>query len=475
MFERHKRALAFVLLLSDVVLINIAFLLAYLSRYEWELYAALDEVNYVPFSEYVPVAALLTVVLLVVYKWEGVYNQRRGASWFDEVMTLLKGTLIGVAILIFFVFLYRPYFYSRLTFGYAGILIVVILSAARAVERAIRDRLRQRGIGVDRIVIVGAGEVGRAIMRNIVAQPELGYHVVGFVDDDPEKQKTDIGRFKALGNVERLPEILATQSVDQVVVALPWTSHRTIMGIVEQCEQRRVSAKIVPDLFQLSLDRVALDDINGIPLLGVRETTIRGWNLLVKRAIDLVLGSLIVVLLAPLLTLIVILIRLDSPGPALFRQTRVGRGGRFFTAYKFRSMRVGGEQELGDLASLNEATGPIFKMRRDPRRTRVGQWLRRLSLDELPQLYNVLRGEMSLVGPRPPLPTEVAQYQDWHKKRLEVSPGMSGLWQVSGRSELTFDEMVMLDIYYAENWSLGLDFKILLRTIPTIISGRGAY
>jgi lipopolysaccharide/colanic/teichoic acid biosynthesis glycosyltransferase len=180
-------------------------------------------------------------------------------------------------------------------------------------------------------------------------------------------------------------------------------------------------------------------------------------------------------LLAPFMLCIALAIKLCSPGPVLFAQTRVGRGGRPFTCFKFRSMREGAEREVNRLANLNEATGPIFKIRDDPRLTPVGKFLRRTSLDEFPQLYNILRGEMSIVGPRPPIPDEVRQYKEWHRERLLVSPGLTGLWQVSGRSELTFDEMVLLDIYYIENWSLGLDFRIMLRTIPTVILANGAY
>jgi lipopolysaccharide/colanic/teichoic acid biosynthesis glycosyltransferase len=175
------------------------------------------------------------------------------------------------------------------------------------------------------------------------------------------------------------------------------------------------------------------------------------------------------------MALAALLIKWDSPGPVLFPQVRVGRDGRLFTLYKFRSMVVGADETKDQLRDLNEATGPLFKIRADPRLTRVGRWLRRLSIDELPQLWNVLKGDMSLVGPRPPVPAEVKQYQPWHRKRLQVDPGVTGLSQVSGRSELTFDEMVMLDLFYAENWSLWLDFKIILRTIPTVILGAGAY
>ncbi|HIC93861.1 MAG TPA: undecaprenyl-phosphate glucose phosphotransferase [Anaerolineae bacterium] len=475
MSKRHKELLTLGLVLLDAFLINVAFAVAYWLRYEVQWIRPLEEQNYIPFRAYVPMALVLTVIMLVAYKLERVYDQRRGASWLDEVYAIFSGTLIGMAGLTVFTFYYRPTFYSRLMLGYVFVLIVVILSLSRLVERVILDRLRRRGIGVDRVLIVGAGEVGRAIMRNIVAQPQLGYQIIGFVDDDPVKQRTDIGRFKALGGTENLPRLLQEQAVDEVIITLPWTSHRKVIRLMGHCERQGVRAKIVPDLFQMSLNRVDVDDINGIPLIGVKEVTIRGWNLAIKRAMDVVIASVGLVLCAPLMGLIALLIKADSPGPVLFRQVRVGRGGRLFTLYKFRSMRQEAEAERAQLLDLNEATGPIFKIRDDPRLTRVGKLLRRTSLDELPQLYNVLRGEMSLVGPRPPIPSEVEQYQEWHRRRLEVSPGVTGLWQVSGRSDLTFDEMVMLDLFYAENWSLWLDLKILLRTIPTIILGTGAY
>ncbi len=196
---------------------------------------------------------------------------------------------------------------------------------------------------------------------------------------------------------------------------------------------------------------------------------------IIKRVMDMIGASLLLLFLLLPMALIALLVKLSSPGPVIFRQCRVGRHGKLFTAYKFRTMRVGAELEVEQLRHLNEATEPLFKIRNDPRLTPVGQALRRLSFDELPQLWNVLRGDMSLVGPRPALPAELAQYEDWHKKRLEVLQGATGLWQVSGRSELTFDEMVKLDLYYIENWSPWLDLKILLQTIPTMLTARGAY
>ncbi len=475
MFGRYKRWSTLALAVTDIIFINIAFVMAYYIRYELQWIRAVAEAYYVPFREYIPVALILTIILLIVFKAEGLYDQRRGTSWLDEVYTVFTGTLIGIAIMIFLFFLYRASFYSRLIFFYAFLLIGGILSISRLVERQLRNRFRRHGIGVDRVLIVGAGTVGRAIMRSILARPELGYRPVGFVDDDPKKQENDIGPFRALGGTEDLAAIMQPEAVDEIIISLPRMSHRKVLKIIADSEQQGVRARFVPDLLQMSLSQVDVDQINGIPLIGMREPPLKGWKIAVKRLIDLSIAGVALVLLTPLLFLITVLIKLDSPGPILFKQTRLGRGKKPFTCYKFRSMQQDAEQELPKLASLNETVGPIFKIRNDPRCTRAGRVLRRFSLDELPQLVNVVRGDMSLVGPRPPLPSEVEQYEDWHHDRLHIPSGITGLWQVMGRSDLSFDEMVMLDLFYAENWSLWLDFKIMLRTIPSVLLSRGAY
>ena len=461
--------------LADAVLINAAFFVAYLMRYEWQWYRPVDEAYRVPFSVYFPNSLALTAILLLVYWAEGAYSYIRKRSWFSEVWVILRGAVTGVAALYVFSLLQRAVLYSRLIFAYAGIAIVVFLATARTVQKTIAGQLRKRGRGVQRALIVGAGEVGRTIMRNIVAQPELGYQVVGFVDDRPERGTKDIGRFKALGATDHIPEVIKQQKVDVVVITLPWLYHRKILSIMGQCERAQVAVKIVPDLFQMSLSNVDIDDLNGIPLISIRPPSISGGNLALKRAADLFFATLLLVLTLPLMLVMALLIRLDSSGPAVFRQTRVGRGGRPFTVFKFRTMHQDAEQRQEELTGLNEASGPLFKIKQDPRRTRLGRFLRRTSIDELPQLYNVLRGEMSMIGPRPALPSEVQQYQAWHMKRLETWPGLTGLWQVSGRSELSFDEMVLLDIYYIENWSPLLDLKITLKTIPCLVVGTGAY
>jgi len=475
MFGTYKRWSTLALVVTDIVLINIAFVIAYYIRYELQWIRAVAEAYYVPFGEYIPVGLILTVILLIVFRAEGLYDQRRGTSWLDEVYTIFTGTLVGIAIMIFLFFLYRANFYSRLIFFYAFLLIGGLLSTSRLGERQIRDLLRRRGVGVDRVLIVGAGEVGRAIMRSILARPELGYRPVGFVDDDPKKQVSDLGPFRALGGTADLAAVMQNEAVDEVIISLPWISHRKVLKIVSDSERQGVRARFVPDLLQMSLSQVDVDQINGIPLIGMKEPPLKGWKIAIKRLIDIAVAGAALVLLAPLLLLITVLIKLDSPGPAFFKQTRLGRRGKPFACYKFRSMQQEAEKELPQLASLNETVGPIFKIKDDPRCTRVGKALRRFSLDELPQLVNVARGDMSLVGPRPPLPLEVEQYEDWHHDRLNIPTGITGLWQVMGRSDLSFDEMVMLDLFYAENWSLWLDFKIMLRTVPTVLFGRGAY
>jgi exopolysaccharide biosynthesis polyprenyl glycosylphosphotransferase len=457
----------------DVVFINVSVALAYWVRYDLQWFR--DISYYHPFSAYIPFGLVMTVLSLIAFQMDRVYQGWRGTPLLDQIYRIINATAKSVVVVLAATFVLQPLQYSRLLLIEAGIIAVLLLASARVAQHAIVSAMRKRGAWVDRVIIVGAGEIGRTVMRTIVARPDLGYQIVGFVDDDAEKGRTDIGRLRALGPVGNLPELIQSEIVDQVVITLPWMYHRKILSIVRECERRQVTARIVPDIFQMSLSQVDVDDLGGVPLIGVREVGFSRTALVVKRLIDISLSSVLLILGLPLYGAMALAIRLDSPGRVVFRQTRIGLGGQPFQMYKFRSMRQGSEAELAQLRRLNEVDGPIFKMRNDPRLTRVGQVLRRTSLDELPQLWNVLRGEMSIVGPRPPLPAEVEKYHEWHNKRLEVHPGMTGLWQVSGRSLLSFDEMVLLDIHYIEHWSLWLDLKIILRTIPQILLGDGAY
>jgi exopolysaccharide biosynthesis polyprenyl glycosylphosphotransferase len=448
---------------------------AYWIRYDLQLFRAVDPAFNVPYQVYLPFVAIFTLLLVLIYRQHGVYRLRHQISWFDEFYVIVNGTTTGVVVIIVFIFIYRPTFYSRAIFIYAGLLAVAILGLSRLLKVIVLRRMRRHGVGTKQILIVGAGEVARTVMRAMVANRDWGFHIIGFLDDHPARGETDIGRFKALGGLDNLSTVLQEQTIDEVIITLPWQYHRKIMSIMAQCERKNIRVRIVPDLFQITLNRMQVEDIAGVPMIGIKEVRISGLNQLVKRAIDVILSTLALTLAAPLMALVALMIKMDSPGPAIFAQERVGKMGRRFMVYKFRSMVEDAEARRQTLEALNEADGPLFKIKEDPRTTRLGRQLRRLSLDELPQLYNVLRGEMSLIGPRPGLPSEVEEYQEWHKRRLEVPPGITGLWQVSGRSELTFDEMALLDIYYVENWSPALDAKILLQTIPRVIFGNGAY
>ncbi len=465
----------YLLVLHDIVLILVAFSVAYFVRYELQWFRSVDPAYQVPIQTYAPFALALVIVLPISFRFSGVYPYHKGRSVVEETYKIATAVTVGVVVLITVGLFFSPLLYSRLIFLYFAFLSTMILGASRFGIQIARGHLRKYEVGVNRVLLIGAGDVGRMVMRTVAARPDYGYQLVGFMDDNPAKSQNDIGPYRALGTVDNLGDALDSQDIDTVIICLPWQSHRMIQRLLRSCEQRNVRALVVPDLFQVTMNQVYVDDFNGIPLIGTRGLSIQGWNLIIKRASDLVIGGIGTLLGAPFIAFIALAIKLDSPGPVLFRQTRVGRNGEEFTCYKFRSMVDGADQMQVELLNENEATGPLFKVRNDPRRTRVGRWLRRYSLDEIPQLINVLKGEMSLVGPRPNLPEEVEQYVDWHTKRLTVVPGITGLWQVSGRSDLTFDEMVLLDLYYVENWNVTLDVSILIRSVPAIIRGRGAY
>jgi exopolysaccharide biosynthesis polyprenyl glycosylphosphotransferase len=473
--RRFKRLAALPWPLLDVALILAASALAWYLRYEVQLFRVVESIFYNPLSEYYGLFALLAATILFVLSVNGAYTPRRGGALIPELVRIFNAALAGIVVVVAVTFGVRPLAYSRLLFFYDGVLIVLFLGLARAIRRAVEVQLRQRGLGVQKVLIVGAGEIGRAVMRTMAARPDLGYHVVGFVDDDPARGTTDLGRFHALGGLEALETQLTAERVDEVIITLPWLYQRKITGLINVCQRLGARPRIVPDLLQPSLNQVDVDDLGGIPLIGIKEYSLSRAGLVVKRLLDITVSALGLFLFSPLWGLVALLIKLESHGPILFRQTRIGQGGKPFTVYKFRTMRDGAEEHLASLADQNQATGPLFKIKDDPRLTRLGRLFRRTSIDEVPQLFNILRGEMSLVGPRPALPGEVEKYESWQRQRLEAPQGLTGLPQVSGRSDLTFDETCLLDIYYIENWSLSLDLTIMLRTIPQVIFGKGAY
>ena len=462
----------------DVVLINLAFLAAYFLRYEMQ---PVTDGPWLPFTDFDSTRLLLTIFIIGALQFQRRYQVTRGTPFLDEAGGVLSSITLGFALAMVASVALRIQADSRLVLAYFCGFSVLLLLSWRAIYRLVRYQLWNRGIGIERVAVVGEGESARRIMQALSERQQLGYRLVGYLGDTFGHDEWTIAtqhrviRAPRLGATEDLSSVVRRLGVDEVFIALPSSSHEQVVRLVTACRESSVRFRLVPDLFEIRFDQVQVDAVNGVPLIGIKANAISGWDYVLKRAVDVALATLALTVGAPLIALIALAIKLDSPGPVIFRQIRVGKDGRQFVCYKFRSMYQDAEQRLAALRKLNQADGPLFKMRDDPRRTRVGGFLRRTSLDELPQVFNILRGDMSWVGPRPAVPQEVAEYEDWHRQRLLVTPGLTGLWQVSGRSNLPFDEMVLLDLYYAEHWSLWLDLKIMLRTVPAVLLARGAY
>lgn len=461
----------------DILLVLAAFGMAYIARYDWQLIKQVaDEAYRAEFPTFLPYALAYALWLLLTWPVAGLYRDQRGRTWLEEVYRIANGATNATVIVMALSFLLQPLAFSRLLIIEATVFVILFLSLERLIYRYLQRYLRARGIGVQRVLIVGAGDVGRAVLSAIIARRDLGYVLVGYLDDRPERGQVDMGRVRGLGDLDNLTGLLQQHMTDLVLITLPWSAREKMMDMVAECERYSVMVRVVPDLFQLNMSQVRIENLDGIPLLGLRtDTGLDRSKYLIKRVLDLVLLLLASPLLLLMGGLIALAIKLDSPGPIFYRHRRVGHEGREFNMLKFRSMRRDADKMHDELVRQTGADPRRPKWENDPRRTRVGKWLRRTSLDELPNLVNVLRGEMSIVGPRPPTPTEVALYEPWQRQRLNTQPGLTGLWQVSGRSKIPFEEQCLLDIYYIENWSLGLELQILLRTIPNVLLGNGAY
>ena len=416
----------------------------------------------------------IVVSLIVIFAIRGLYRIRLTGSWFRQAWTIISSSTLGLAFLITYYFIFQPQGSSRLLVLFVWALTIILLCLGRLIVSGAMGLLYRMGLGETRLLVVGSGRLGKMVMQHFAANPNLGYSIVGFLHDMSEPP-SDFGRFKMLGTLEDIGLVIRSMQVDEVIIALPSHLHQHAIRSVKMCERLGASFKLIPDLYELSLSRIDMEAIEGIPLIGIKQVSLNTTQRFVTRLVDICVSAAVLVLGAPLWLLIALAIQITSPGPAIYKQIRIGQNGQPFQLRKFRSMYKDAEQRLAALLTRNEAQGPLFKMKDDPRITPIGKFLRRTSLDEIPQFISILRGEMSLVGPRPPLPREVAQYEEWQKGRLAIKPGLTGLWQVRGRSDISFDEGVLMDLYYIENWSLRLYFQILLRTIPAVLFSRGAY
>jgi exopolysaccharide biosynthesis polyprenyl glycosylphosphotransferase len=471
------------MVILDAVLLFFAFYLAHTIRYGWlknndfieDLAGGTQDQR---FLLYLPLGVIFTIVLILIFTLRGLYKLRLTGNWFRQIWLIISSSTVGMALLMTYYFFFQysnPLgLRSRSLVPIFWVTAILILTIARFIVSEAMSLLYRLGHGETRLLVVGSGRLSKMIMQHIAAMPELGYKIVGFLHDLSEPLG-DFGRFKMLGTIEEIEQVVRTMQVDEVIIALPACMNEYAVHTVKLCEHLGASLKLVPDLFELSLSRIDMETIEGIPLLGIKQASLNTFQRLVTRLIDITIAGTILVIGSPLWLLLAAIVKWSSSGPAIFKQPRVGLNGNIFYCYKFRSMFKDADQRLAQLLHKNEAQGPLFKMKEDPRITPIGKFLRRTSLDEIPQLLNILKGDMSLVGPRPAVPREVVQYAEWQKGRLAIKPGLTGLWQVRGRSDLSFDEGVLMDLYYIENWSLRLYLQILLRTIPAVLFSRGAY
>lgn len=467
------------LFMVDALVVALAFYVAYFIRFV-VLHGVRLTTVFInqPFSNFQFLVLFATVALMLVFALKGLYRLRTAGVWFRQFWIITSSTTITFAIFSAYEYVFQrtDVFVrdSRALVTFAWVTIIICVSLVRMLISSVVILLYRRGVNLTQVMVVGSSKLGKLLMQQVAATPSLGYHIVGFVQDEAVSSE-DFGRFPCLGDIADLDAIIRGHHIEQALIAIPAHQHDRILQTVSVCERAGADFRLVPDLYELSLSRIDVDALEGIPLIGLRRNLTSSLQYQIKRAIDVV-GALVVLIVGlPLWLLIALAIKLDSPGPVLYSQMRLGYRGQPFDFLKFRSMRVDADHLLDQVLTnaKGEDRGKV-KVKDDPRRTLVGKFIRRTSLDEIPQLINVLRGDMSLIGPRP-MPARIENYEDWERARFEMLPGMTGLWQVRGRSDLDYDEMVLMDIYYIENWSLNLDIQIALRTLPAVFASQGAY
>lgn len=423
-------------------------------------------------------ALVMVPLWLVSLGSAGLYDLDRSVSGFSEIGKTARALSMGVVALVLITYVLKVPGLSRGWTLLTLLFAIIFVSVARGLVSVALIVMRRRGHMLKPTLVVGSNAEASDLLRIISHNRDSGLVPVGCLASSlAERLELDYcsDDVPVIGSARDLASVLDTVGVDTVVIASSAFDHEVLARMIAELRDYDVDVHISSGLFEVLTSRVLVNEIAGVPLITVKGISLTRTNILTKRIFDLTLAGVAIIVGLPIWLLIACAIAVGSRGPVLYGQTRVGRAGKAFRMLKFRSMYVDADQRLSELATANEASGPLFKMKDDPRVTPVGRWLRKFSIDEFPQLINVIRGEMSLVGPRPPLPDEVDRYSSQHWRRLEVVPGMTGLWQVSGRSALTFDEMVRLDIFYIENWSVALDFALIARTVPAVLMAKGAY
>lgn len=485
--HRDRQKIHFFYFFIDLFLITFSFYLPYCLRYNshFAFYSDLPH-----FKEYWLVFFLWGMILVFFLQIYRLYATDRSLTIPGESWQVVKSVIFASVIAGLVIFLLQMKMFSRLVFGGAMILLIFNLIFWRVIKRILIRRRLAKGYYNTNVLIIGAGRAGRVLAKAIENHPYLGLKIIGFLDDE---KKEKVLNYNILGRIDSLEYIVRHYYIDEIYVTIP-SERRKVADILALGKKLNITIQVLADNFTylsaigpeekdtgeipdfiFSPGQVKLGHIGFVPLINYVDAGIHGSEKIFKRIFDFLASGTGLLLLSPLFAIIAFLIKLDSSGPVFYKSLRCGKKGKLFYFYKFRSMAKDADNQKKVLRYQSEAKGPAFKIKNDPRITRLGKILRQYSLDELPQLINVFKGKMSLVGPRPPTPDEVANYDNWQKRRLNVKPGITCLWQVRGRSDLTFYKWVKWDLWYIDNWSFRLDLQILLWTIPAVFKKRGAY
>ncbi|MDP9193647.1 MAG: sugar transferase [Acidobacteriota bacterium] len=480
MLKQKAQVVAQIVFGVDLVLTSVAFFAAFFIR---DLFLpVVDPVRFptglFPLVEYLKIYPLVLIIWSVLLFSYNSYHSHRTIPLTKEAMTTIRVVFVGNVLLATLAYLLPLRQLSRSWFILFVLIGAVLLVAEKVLVRVLARWVRSKGLNYRTVLIVGTGRRATDIARMIVGHKYWGYKILGFVSDG-HRLSNGWARYRIYGNVPDMRRILEAHEVgepiDEVVFAVTRKKLDEMKQIFIMCEELGIRTRVAMNIFQNRVARLELEELEGVPFLTFTTTPSNETQLALKRALDVAVSLLVLALAGPAIGIAALAIRSTSPGSVLFKQKRIGLNGRMFTLYKFRTMIEDAHARREEVAHLNEMNGPAFKAKDDPRVTPVGRFLRRFSLDEIPQLWNVLKGDMSLVGPRPPIPEEVASYHRWHRRRLSMKPGLTCLWQVSGRNDIQdFDRWMKLDLQYIDNWSPTLDLKILLRTIPAVLSGKGA-
>jgi len=447
----------------DFIVLVLAGFLAYVLRFK-TLVSLRPVIYEIPLNKYILAIAVIALFWLIIFAIAGLYNIRPHRKFVNELSRIFLACTAGIMVIVVFIFFKRELFSSRFIVLAGWVLSFLFISLERLIIRKTRQLLFKKGLGNQRIILIGNDKTGEEITKTIYKHPSLGYKILERIKD---VNKVNSQFLKSLWE-KYLGEI------DEIIQVDPDVSREKELEILDFCDEYHIIFRYAADLFNTKSSNISVETIAGIPIIEIKRTSLDGWGKIIKRFVDIIGSVFGLIVFSPLFLIVALIIKLDSEGPVFVKLKRIGQKNKKFKLLKFRSMVRNAEAMKKKLVHLNERKGPLFKMKEDPRITRFGKFIRRTSIDELPQLWNVLKGEMSLIGPRPHEPEEVAQYKKHHKKLLTIKPGMTGMAQVSGRSELDFEDEVRLDTYYIENWSLGIDLRILFKTIFVVLFQKSA-